>query len=42
MNKGAKRGVMGLLIVGIVLGIILWGGFNTAMEATNNEQFCIS
>lgn len=42
MNKGAKRGVMGLLVVGIVLGIILWGGFNTAMEATNTEQFCIS
>jgi cytochrome c-type protein NapC len=42
MNKGAKRGVMGLLVVGVVLGIVLWGGFNTAMEATNNEQFCIS
>lgn len=42
MNKGAKRGVFGLLVVGIVLGIILWGGFNTAMEATNTEQFCIS
>ena len=31
-----------LLVVGIVAGIILWGGFNTAMEATNNETFCIS
>jgi len=31
-----------LLIVGIVAGIILWGGFNTAMEMTNNETFCIS
>ncbi|WP_029134340.1 NapC/NirT family cytochrome c [Sedimenticola selenatireducens] len=42
MNKGAKRGVLSLLVVGIVLGIVLWGGFNTAMEATNTEQFCIS
>lgn len=42
MNSGAKRGVLGLLVVGIVLGIVLWGGFNTAMEATNTEQFCIS
>ncbi|WP_260291540.1 NapC/NirT family cytochrome c [Sedimenticola hydrogenitrophicus] len=42
MKSGAKRGVLGLLVVGIVLGIVLWGGFNTAMEATNTEQFCIS
>lgn len=42
MTKGQKRGVFGTLVVGIVLGIILWGGFNTAMEATNNEEFCIS
>ncbi|WP_457674187.1 NapC/NirT family cytochrome c [Thiolapillus sp.] len=26
----------------IVLGVILWGGFNTAMEATNTLTFCIS
>ena len=26
----------------IVLGIILWGGFNTILELTNREQFCIS
>ena len=31
-----------LLGAGFVLGIIFWGGFNTAMEATNTEQFCIS
>jgi len=31
-----------LLLVGFVSGIIFWGGFNTAMEMTNNEQFCIS
>lgn len=23
-------------------GVIFWGGFNTAMEATNTKQFCIS
>jgi len=23
-------------------GIIFWGGFNTALEATNTEEFCIS
>jgi len=31
-----------LLIGGFIAGIIFWGGFNTAMEATNNEAFCIS
>ncbi|HRE18510.1 MAG TPA: NapC/NirT family cytochrome c, partial [Rhodocyclaceae bacterium] len=25
-----------------VLGILFWGGFNTAMEWTNREEFCIS
>ncbi|MDK9695076.1 MAG: NapC/NirT family cytochrome c [Siculibacillus sp.] len=27
---------------GIVVGIVGWGGFNTAMEATNSLEFCIS
>ncbi len=26
----------------IILGIILWGGFNTVLELTNKEEFCIS
>jgi len=28
--------------VGIAVGVIGWGGFNTAMEATNRLDFCIS
>ncbi|HEB99230.1 MAG TPA: Denitrification system component NirT [Thiotrichales bacterium] len=32
----------GILAAGFVGGIIFWGGFNTAMEATNTETFCIS
>lgn len=31
-----------LLGGGIVLGIVLWGGFNTVMESTNTLEFCIS
>jgi cytochrome c-type protein NapC len=31
-----------LTIVGFIAGVIFWGGFNTALEATNNEPFCIS
>jgi len=30
------------VVVGIVVGIVGWGGFNTAMEATNGLDFCIS
>ena len=29
-----------LTIGGFIGGIIFWGGFNTAMEATNTEAFC--
>ncbi|WP_299949171.1 NapC/NirT family cytochrome c [uncultured Ruegeria sp.] len=36
----------GMPVAGIaaafVGGIIFWGGFNTAMEATNTKEFCIS
>lgn len=31
-----------LLIVGGAGGVLFWGGFNWAMEATNNEAFCVS
>ena len=31
-----------LLTVGLFAGIVVWGGFNTAMEATNTLEFCIS
>ncbi|WP_299351210.1 NapC/NirT family cytochrome c [uncultured Shimia sp.] len=33
---------IGGVLVAFVAGIIFWGGFNTAMEATNTKQFCIS
>ncbi|MCP3869956.1 MAG: butanol dehydrogenase [Gammaproteobacteria bacterium] len=42
MTIGSKKGTLGILVVGIVSGIILWGGFNWAMDITNTEEFCIS
>ncbi|GGP56373.1 cytochrome c-type protein [Shewanella litoralis] len=30
-----------LTIGGFIAGIIFWGGFNTALELTNREEFCI-
>lgn len=31
-----------LTLGGFLAGVIFWGGFNTALEATNTEEFCIS
>ena len=40
-TPSAKYTVLGLGALGFVAGIIFWGGFNTAMEATNRLEFCI-
>ena len=31
-----------LTLGGFVAGVFFWGGFNTALEATNTETFCVS
>ena len=31
-----------LTLGGFVCGVIFWGGFNTALEVTNTEKFCVS
>ena len=41
-KPSVKYSMGGLLGAGFVAGIIFWGGFNTALEVTNTEQFCIS
>lgn len=33
---------LGAALVFMITGVIFWGGFNTAMEATNTMEFCIS
>ena len=33
--------VLALLVAGGIGGVIFWGGFNTVLEATNTESFCI-
>ncbi len=38
----AKYSLGTLLVAGFIFGVLFWGGFNTAMEMTNNEKFCIS
>ena len=34
--------MLALLVAGGIGGVIFWGGFNTVLEATNTETFCIS
>ncbi len=41
-QPSAKYSLLTLLVVGFFSGIIFWGGFNTAMEATNTLAFCTS
>ena len=40
-RPSAKYSLGGLLSIGMLLGVLFWGGFNTAMEATNTLEFCI-
>ena len=37
-----KASILTMMTAGLVTGIIFWGGFNMAVEATNTEKFCIS
>lgn len=42
-NRPATHISLGLLTIGgFIAGIIFWGAFNTALEVTNTETFCIS
>ena len=38
----ARFSLLTVLVVGFGAGIIFWGGFNTAMEASNTLSFCIT
>ena len=40
-RPSGKYSLLSLLVVGFFSGVFFWGGFNTAMEATNTLEFCI-
>lgn len=43
LRKPSVHYSLGTLVVGgFIAGIIFWGGFNTALEMTNTEEFCVS
>ena len=39
-RPSAKYPLLAILVVGFFGGIFFWGGFHTAMEATNTLEFC--
>ncbi|MES2583251.1 MAG: cytochrome c3 family protein [Pseudomonadota bacterium] len=41
INRPSVHFSLGFLTIGgFIAGVVFWGGFNTAMEATNTEAFC--
>jgi cytochrome c-type protein NapC len=43
MSTPSRHLSLGVLTIGgFIGGVVFWGGFNTALEATNTEQFCVS
>ena len=41
-SPSATISILTLVVAGFAAGILFWGGFNTIVEATNTESFCIS
>jgi cytochrome c-type protein NapC len=41
-RPSVKYSMLALLLLGFGGGIVFWGGFHTALEATNTLEFCIS
>jgi len=37
-----KCSMLRMIVVGVLGGIIIWGGLNTGMEWTNRTEFCLS
>ncbi len=42
LRPSARYSVATLVVAGVVVGVLFWGGFNWAMELSNTETFCIS
>ena len=43
LNRPSRHFSLAFLTVGgFVAGIVFWGGFNTTLELTNTETFCVS
>jgi cytochrome c-type protein NapC len=40
-KPSARYSVLALVVVGFFSGIFFWGGFHTALDATNTIEFCV-
>lgn len=41
-RPSVRYSILALCSIGFICGILFWGGFNTALEATNSLEFCTS
>jgi cytochrome c-type protein NapC len=41
-RPSTRYSLLTILLAGFAAGVLAWGGFHTAVEWTNQEQFCIS
>ncbi len=42
LRRPPKWSMASMLVLGSVIGILIWGGLNTGMEWTNRTEFCLS
>ena len=42
LKNPPKCSMLRMIVLGIVGGILIWGGLNTGMEWTNRSEFCTS
>ncbi len=42
LRRPAKCSLLRMLVIGSIVGILIWGGLNTGMEWTNRTEFCLS
>jgi cytochrome c-type protein NapC len=42
LRQPPRCSMLRMLVIGVLFGVVVWGGLNTGMEWTNRSEFCIS
>ncbi|MBK7768118.1 MAG: NapC/NirT family cytochrome c [Sulfuritalea sp.] len=42
LRRPPQCSILRMIVVGVLGGVIIWGGLNTGMEWTNRTEFCLS
>ena len=42
LRRPPQCSILRMIVIGVVGGIVIWGGLNTGMEWTNRTEFCLS